>query len=436
MPTSCCGLHNAPGRKFPLPDGLVKANVATDSLGNPLTLQHPENLGAVNDFVEGFIACEARAVKVLKIAAHDRSPLVQAYCAALHMFAENRNAVGNATPYIQRAQAAASVQPETSLRERRFITAVAAWVGGDIDTAITLHQEQAREFPRDLPSVKLGQYHTFNRGDMRAMLGLALTALPAAYDVPYIHGMAAFGWEECNQMVEAERAARRAIAMRRKEPWAHHALAHVLLTTGRIGYGWLFMQDVSPTWTGLNSFMVTHNWWHQALFALALHKPEEALKLYDERVWGMDKTYSQDQVNAVSLLARLELLQVDVGDRWVELGQWLDVRTQDQVSPFLDLHYLVGLAHSKPADAVSQLRHIEQFCASASRADGKHETLVWREVALPLARGLFAHANREFKTAAAHMQPAMHQLIRIGGSYAQRDLFEKIFKDAQIRSRA
>ena len=411
-----------------------------DSLGNPLTLQHPENLGVVNDFVEGFIACETRAVKVLKIADHDQSPMVQAYCAALHMFAENRSAVGNARPFIQRAQAACTAQPETSAREKRFIAAVTAWIDGDIDTAITLHQEQAREFPRDLSSVKLGQYHAFNRGDMRAMLGLALTALPTAYDVPYIHGMAAFGWEECNQMPEAERAARRAIAMRHKEPWAHHALAHVLLTTGRMGDGWLFMQDVSPTWTGLNSFMVTHNWWHQALFALELNKPEEALRLYDERVWGVDKTYSQDQVNAVSLLARLDVLGLDVGERWAELGQWLKTRTQDQVSPFLDLHYLYGLARSEPQLAHSQLQNIEQFCSTQNGTENGNKNLadrlVWGEVALPLARGLLAHAERQFSKAAAHMQPAMHGLIRIGGSYAQRDLFEKIYKDAQIRSRA
>ena len=32
-----------------------------DSLGNPITLADPASQRAVNDFVEGFIACEARA---------------------------------------------------------------------------------------------------------------------------------------------------------------------------------------------------------------------------------------------------------------------------------------------------------------------------------------------------------------------------------------
>ena len=50
----------------------------TDSLGNPVTLRDERSIAALNDFVEGFIACEARAVNVLQAQA-DASPLVQAY---------------------------------------------------------------------------------------------------------------------------------------------------------------------------------------------------------------------------------------------------------------------------------------------------------------------------------------------------------------------
>ena len=38
----------------------------TDSLGNPITLHDATSATTLNDFVEGFIACEARAVNVLK----------------------------------------------------------------------------------------------------------------------------------------------------------------------------------------------------------------------------------------------------------------------------------------------------------------------------------------------------------------------------------
>ena len=49
----------------------------------------------------------------------------------------------------------------------------------------------------------------------------------------------------------------------------------------RVDEGHAFLQDVSATWTGLNSFMVTHNWWHQALYTLEAGRPLQALDVYD-----------------------------------------------------------------------------------------------------------------------------------------------------------
>jgi hypothetical protein len=398
-----------------------------DSLGNPLTLESGDSLAAVNDFVEGFIASEARAVNILDVARGDASPIVQAYAAAVHMFAESREAPANARPFIDAALANAS---GATPRERRFVHAVLAWVKGDIPRAVELHQEQVREHPRDLASVKLGQYHLFNIGDSAGMLRLAQAALPEAGDVPYLHGMAAFAWEQCHRLDEAEAAATRAIAMRRKEPWAHHALAHVMLTQGRTREGRAFMQDVSDTWTGLNSFMVTHNWWHQALFALALDDHGEALRLYDHQVWGVAKDYSQDQINAVSLLARLELAGVDVGDRWQDLANYLAPRLQDQVLPFLDVQYLYGLARAGRPEAQVLMRNIEAHAPQAAA----HSRATWQRVALPAARGLLAHATGEWADAADQLALALPNLEQIGGSHAQRDLFLRVHRDALARS--
>ena len=397
-----------------------------DCLGNPLTLQDADSLGAVNDFVEGFIACEARAVNVLRISGVDHSPLVQAYCAALHMFAESRDAISNARPFIDRALAAST---DTTAREQRFVACVEAWVNGDIAHAAKLHEEQAREFPRDLVSIKLGQYHLFNLGDAPGMLRLALAALPHAGDVAYLHGMAAFAWEQCHLLDQAESAARKGIALCRKEPWAHHALAHVMLTQGRIREGQVYMNEVSDTWTGLNSFMVTHNWWHQALFGLELGQHDDVLRLYDEQVWGVAKDYSQDQVNAVSLLARLELCGMDVGERWQDVAGYLKTRVDDHVLPFLDLHYLYGLARADMPEAGELMRSLKDHAASKAQSES-----VWEQVAVPAARGLLAHALGDFPRAATLLAQAMPKLAAIGGSHAQRDWFDQIYLDALMRS--
>jgi hypothetical protein len=399
----------------------------TDALGNPVTLRDAASLAPLNDFVEGFIASEARAVNVLQAQA-DGSAIVQACCAALHMFAETADAPRNARPFLERAQAAAG---EATEREQRFVAAVAAWVEGDIPGAIALHEEQARAHPRDLASLKLGQYHLFNRGDAPGMLRMALQALPAAGDVAYLHGMLAFGWEQCHFLDQAEASARKAVALCRKEPWAHHALAHVMLTQGRLQEGHAFLEDVAPTWTGLNSFMVTHNWWHQALFALDLDLPAEVLALYDRHVWAEVKEYSQDQVNAVSLLARAELAGIDVGARWAELATYLARRAHDHVLPFLDLHYLYGLARAGNIDAArGWLASIESHALGRTGDDA----VVWQRVCVPAARGLLAHATGDWKTAVEALGHALPRMVEVGGSHAQRDLFAQVHLDAMLRS--
>jgi len=56
--------------------------------------------------------------------------------------------------------------------------------------------------------------------------------------------MTAFAYEQCHLLDEAESEARSALEMRRKEPWAQHALAHVLLTRGRIDEGARFLEEM------------------------------------------------------------------------------------------------------------------------------------------------------------------------------------------------
>jgi hypothetical protein len=261
-------------------------------------------------------------------------------------------------------------------------------------------------------------------------LRVALAALPAASDVPHLHGMLAFAWEQCHLLEEAEGAARRALTMTRKEPWAHHALAHVMLTQGRIHEGHRFLAEVSDSWVGLNSFMVTHNWWHQALFALELDAHDEALALHDAQVWGVDRDYSQDQVNAISLLARLELSGVDVGIRWHDLADHLMARVHDQVLPFLDMQYLYGLARAGRPEADTLLRNIEDHAVCAPAASRP----AWQRVCVPASRGLLAHARGDWARAADELGQALPRMTGIGGSHAQRDLFSQVYLDALVRS--
>lgn len=432
----------------------------TDPFGNPLALADPASEPAVADFVEGFLACEARVANILAAAERDDSPLVQAYAAMLHLFAESPEGVAGARPHLARARAAlggaagaggvthaggvtraagptgaigsshAATRDPATARAACFVDALEAWADGRTRDAIALHEAQAREFPRDLVSAKLGQIHAFNLGDSDTMLALALQVRDAAADIPWMHGMAAFGFEQSHRLREAEDAARHGLRMLAREPWAQHALAHVMLAEDRIDEGADFMQAASAGWTGLNSFMQTHNWWHLALFRIAQGRVDEALALHDREVWGVCKTYSQDQIGAVSLLARIELAGGDVGDRWQDVADYLVPRIHEHVLPFLDLQYLYGLARAGRAEADEMLASIEAFAPGAPE-DARR---AWCEVGVPAAHGLLAHARGRYAEAAGALATALGELQSIGGSHAQRDLFLRIHEDAARRS--
>lgn len=400
---------------------------ARDPFGNPIRVQHEASVAAVAGFINGFLGYTPDILAVLAAAETDESLIVQACAAALQLFAEAPSGPPAARAHLARA---ARVALPSTERERQFAAAVAAWAEGDAASAITLHAHTLAAHPRDLCALKLAQYHAFNLGDSPAMLRLGLQALPAASDVAWLHGMLAFAWEQCHRLVEAERAARHALAMRPAEPWAQHALAHVLLTEGRLHEGAAFLAAVSGQWQGLTSFMRGHNWWHLALFRIELGDDAAALALYDHEVWGIDKTYSQDQIGAVSLLARLELAGVAVGDRWQELAPWLANRVQDQVQPFLDMQYLYGLARAGRPEADALLAQIERHAPQAPAVSRR----AWQQVALPACRGLLAHARGDWVAAAGQLEQALPRLSAIGGSHAQRELFEQIYLDALQRS--
>jgi tetratricopeptide (TPR) repeat protein len=401
--------------------------MTTDNLGNPVTAADSRTLQGIDDFITGFLSYQNQAVNVLSAAEADPGHcLANAYAAMAWMFLESPEAPHRAAPYVGRALAASDgATPREAMNARM----AAAWAADDIPAAIALCEEIARAHPHDLVAMKIGQYHLFNRGDAPGMLRMALHALPEAEDMAYLHGMIAFGYEQCHLMAEAEAAARRALEIEPTDPWAHHALAHVMLTQGRVDEGIAFLEGVSPHWAGLNSFMRSHNWWHLALFYISRARAADALRSYDEHIWGIAKEYSQDQVGAASLLARLEFAGIDVGDRWSDVADHVARRGTDTVNPFLTLQYLLALARTARPEADDLMEAIRHRAATPA-----HDQAAWAEVAIPAAEGILAHQRGNYPLAVARLAQSLPRMAEIGGSHAQRDLFEQIHLDALIRA--
>ena len=398
----------------------------TDRFSNEMSACDPDTAQGLDDFVHGFLAYQPKAANILATADNAKSnALANAYAGMLWMFLEAPVAADKAAPYIARAKAAQTSNP----RERSTLMIAATWASGDVLETMQMCESHSDQYPRDLVIIKLAQYLHFNAGDAPAMLRTCLKALPDAAHEPYVHGMIAFGYEQCHQLAQAEASARHAIEIEPKDAWAHHAIAHVMLSEGRVVEGAKFMEEMAPRWEGLNSFMYSHNWWHLALFYISMGQHDDVLAAYDTHVWGLEKNFAQDQIGAASLLARMELAGIDVGDRWADVADHIAQRGADTTLPFLTMQYLYALGRSDNPMADTLISAIKQK-ASAPGFDQE----VWQNVALPACEGLLAYTRRDFETTVKQLGLALPRMAEIGGSHAQRDLFEQVHLDALMQT--
>ena len=363
-------------------------------------------------------------------AARDDDPecvMANALCAALHLFTMTRAGAARAKPYLAAAHAHRS---SVSGREGLFADAILAWARDDHAGAIARHREIARRWPEDLLSAKIGQFHQLNRGDFRGMLELVEDIRPAHVGTHFVRGMRSFALEQCGREREAEAEGRLACSQG-FDPWAQHAVAHVLDSEGRLEAGRDWLTDHAEGWEACSSFLYTHNWWHLALFHLDLDDEEAALALMDRHVWGRRKDYCQDQINAISLLARLELRGVNVGERWEDIADQLADRTGDHVNGFLDLHYAYALARA------GRTLELGEFMRTLTGAGfGEASSRASLRTMADAVNGLVAHARGQYGAAATLLRRASPNLVTLGGSNTQRDLFELLYVDSLIGSRA
>lgn len=402
--------------------------MAKDIHGLDVTCEQEETLTAINAFRHSLLSYGTDAPQIL--AAAEAEPgccLANAYAGMLWMFLQSSEAPEKARVFVDRALASVASANE---REAMTAQAIAAWAAGDIPEAIDLCGAIGDAYPRDLVVLKLGQGLLFDLGDSAGMLRMALKALPEAEDIPYTHGMIAFGYEQCHLLDEAEASARRAMDLLHEEPWAHHAIAHVMLTQGRIDEGIAFLESVCDTWVRLNSFMHTHNWWHLALFYLSRDRHADVLKIYDQHVWGLEKDYSQDQVGAVSLLARMEFASINVGDRWVDVADHIAGRGADTVNPFLTMQYLYALGR----DGRPEVEDLIEAVRQRAEDETQHDRAVWRDVALPGCKGILCFVRGDWQGCLRQLGQALPRMAEGGGSHAQRDLFEQIHLQALLNA--
>jgi hypothetical protein len=201
------------------------------------------------------------------------------------------------------------------------------------------------------------------------------------------------------------------------------------------GNNWLAQQ--TGYWP-LGNNLVHHLWWHRALMQLELGQRDEVLASYDENIRNLHSPLTKatpdqfnDLQNATALLWRLELLGLDVGDRWNELADKAEARIGDTAYLLLPPHLMLALAATGRDNAA------ERFLA-ALRAQADDDT-VWAaeaigDVVVPACEAGLAHRRGQHAQVVALLAPRQEQLRLLGGSAAQRDVFRQILIDSAMKA--
>lgn len=402
---------------------------SADQSGLPISNVCAAGAAAYDFYVREFVSYGSKLRDLFSAAdAAPEAALLNAHAAALHLAFEGAEGWAHAEPYLRRMRSSSGRATD---RERLFVAAVEAWAQRDYSRALGALDELTIRWPADLCAIKWGQYHAFNLGDRAALLRFGERARIVFEDRPYAHGMIAFALEQNHRLAEAEEEGLKAAEIAIDDAWAHHAVAHVMDAGGRPRDGARWLDHCAHTWEKKGVFIRDHNWWHAALFRIALGRKDDALAIYDERLWGAWPEFPQEQIGAVSMLWRLELHGVDVGARWSPVVDQVRVRAGEHILPFHDLHYLYALARAgAPGEADAFLASLRGYAEGAGDASREF----WRETALPAAEGVRAFAAGDYATAAEQLARALPRLERIGGSHAQRHLFVEVMERAAART--
>jgi hypothetical protein len=386
---------------------------------------------AIDRFVSDFMGVRDGAAAIIELAESQQDcALVQAYAAAMHLYSQATEAIkALARPLLTRAQA---LSGQVTERERLFITALVAWADSDVAKAKILLERLAASWPRDIISAKIAEFLFFEAPDYQRHLRFMELIATANADLSSFKAMHSFALELNALYQPAERMAHEAIEMDVQTPWAHHTLAHVFLNQGRVSEGISTFGAFAPTWSQHAQVIQGHNTWHLALLYLADLKFDHVMDLYRAHVWGFLPDNVFEQVDAISLLWRVELAGRPLVDEWSEIAAHVVTRANEQVFPFLNAQYIYALGRAgQQGDARHAISLMREF-TDRQVGEAAH---VWREVGVSLAQACLAFAEENYSRTALLLEPIMVRLPCVGGSDAQNDLFRQTYLVSLIKTK-
>jgi hypothetical protein len=322
----------------------------------------------------------------------------------------------------------------TSVREQAHVAAIAACMESDPETAMAVVKEHVAEYPTDAWVLyqATGVYslvgfsgHQDREQEQIEILG----PLTDAYgDDWWFLAALAFAENELHLYDDARRHAERSLQLYSRSGATAHTVAHVQFETGDVATGATFLAGWRPGFDR-DAAMYGHLAWHHALFELILGNLDRVDAIYQQE---LAPAVSQEPAlgriaDAASLLWRL-LLGGRNGDLpWAELSQFASERFAQAGLMFADVHCALAHAAAGNIDALDRL-------IAGLRARDDAGKLAAGSIVPAIAEAVGHFARGEYEETCRLLDGRMHEVVRIGGSRAQREVVEDTLIEACFRA--
>jgi len=405
-----------------------------DQWGNPVTAANNQTVDALDRTVMSYLGFRLDTGAHLKAAmtADSEVPLGLIFSGFFFLlFCQPKM---HARGLAARDRASAVVADGTvNVRERHYMTALDSWADGDWERATSAFEAILLDHPLDPMALRLSHYLHFYTSGGRAMRLSSARVLPFwTMDQPgagYIQAIHAFGLEENGEYDAAETHARRAVEINPADLWGIHAGAHVMEMQGRHreGIGWISAHQ--QHWaSGTNNFRF-HVWWHRALYHLELGDHATVLDLYDREIRAESTEEYLDITNGTALLWRLEQEGGDAGNRWQELASRSAERVTDHLLCFADVHYAMALGAT---DRTLEAGDLLEGMRNANVDETSSQGTVYRQVGIALTEAIIDARQGRHDQVVDLLLPLREQFALVGGSHAQRDIFERVLLESAL----
>ncbi|XP_015357276.1 tetratricopeptide repeat protein 38 isoform X2 [Marmota marmota marmota] len=280
-------------------------------------------------------------------------------------------------------------------REQLHVSAVEAFAKGNFPKACDLWEQILRDHPTDMLALKFSHDAYFYLGYQEQMRDSVARVYPFwTPDIPlssYVKGIYSFGLMETNFYDRAEKLAK---------------------------------ED--------SDMLACHNYWHWALYLIEKGEYEAALTIYDQHILPSLRSSGAmlDVVDSCSMLYRLQMEGVSVGQRWQDILPVTQRHSQDHILLFNDAHFLMASLGARDPQTTQELLTTLQDASGSPGENCQH--LLARDVGLPLCQALVAAEDGNPDRVLELLLPIRYRIVQIGGSNAQRDVFNQLLIHAAL----